>query len=235
MASSSRSAVSRGEEQQQSPVPYIAPFVIFFALLSLAPYFSDALGRWEFPVRAIILTVSLYVTSRRVIDLRVANPVLSLLTGAAVFFLWIGPDVLFPGYRNHWLFQNALTGQLKPGIDPKYQQDLMVLLTRSLRAVVLVPIIEELFWRAWMPRWIINPQFWKLPLGTFSWTSMIVVALLFGSEHGIFWDVGIVAGLAYNFLMVKTKRLGDCVLAHAVTNGMLSAYVILYNHWEYWP
>ncbi|MCP5120381.1 MAG: CPBP family intramembrane metalloprotease, partial [bacterium] len=45
---------------------------------------------------------------------------------------------------------------------------------------------------------------------------------------------GLVAGLIYNGWIDKTKRLGDCIVAHAVTNGVLSAYVIVAGKWEYW-
>ncbi len=222
-------------EPRQSSVPYVLPFVAFFVLAGASDYLHSLLGAWEFPLRATLLAAILFIFSRHVIDLRVSNPLLTVGVGVGVFFLWIGPDVVFPGYRTHWLFQNSIMGELKPGIDPQYQNNMLVLASRSIRAIVLVPILEELFWRAWLMRWLIKPEFWTLPLGAFTWTSMLITAALFGSEHGVFWDVGFVTGLIYNFLMVKTKRLGDCVLAHAITNACLSAYVILYGKWEYWP
>ncbi|MDZ4797205.1 MAG: CAAX prenyl protease-related protein [Bryobacteraceae bacterium] len=223
------------QDKPESSLPYVLPFVVFFALLSLAPYLEGLVGRWEFPLRAVILTVTLWLTSRSVIDLRVSHPISTTAVGIGVFLLWIGPDYLIPGYRNHWLFQNDYLGHLKSGIDPKYQLDSLVLAVRSFRAIILVPIIEELFWRAWLMRWLVDQHFWKVPLGAFTWTSMLVSAALFGSEHGSFWEVGIVAGLIYNFWMVRTRRLGDCILAHAVTNGCLSLYVVVAQRWEYWP
>ena len=59
-------------------------------------------------------------------------------------------------------------------------------------------------------------------------------ALLFASEHGAMWDVGLAAGLLYNFWMRRTRSLGDLILAHAVTNACLSAYVLSRGRWEYW-
>jgi hypothetical protein len=32
--------------------------------------------------------------------------------------------------------------------------------------------------------------------------------------------------------MTKTKNLWDCVVAHAVTNLLLGAYVLWSGHWE---
>ena len=62
-----------------------------------------------------------------------------------------------------------------------------------------------------------------------------MTAVLFASEHGPYWDVGLAAGIIYNWWMVRTKSLGDCILAHAVTNGALCIYVVATRHWEYWP
>jgi hypothetical protein len=180
------------------------------------------------------LAVVLWVFSRHVIDFQVKRLGGTIFMGISVFLLWIGPDLLFPGYRSHWLFQNALTGQIASSIPHAIREDSMVIVFRTLRAVVLVPIIEELFWRAWLMRWLINPDFSKLPLGAFSASSMILTAVLFASEHGPYWDVGLVTGFLYNWWMVRTKSLGDCILAHAITNGCLSAYVVFAGKWEYW-
>ena len=71
-------------------------------------------------------------------------------------------------------------------------------------------------------------------LGAFTWSSFAITSLLFASEHGPYWEVGLLAGAIYNLWIVRTKSLGDCILAHAVTNGVLCAYVIAAGKWEYW-
>ena len=60
------------------------------------------------------------------------------------------------------------------------------------------------------------------------------MALLFAAEHGPYWDVGLAAGVIFNLWMVRTKSLGDLILAHAVSNACLGAYVIAAGKWEYW-
>ncbi len=100
--------------------------------------------------------------------------------------------------------------------------------------MLLIPIVEELFWRAWLMRWLINPHFQKVPLGTYTATAFWFTAILFASEHGAYWDVGLAAGIIYNWWMVRTRSLADCILAHAVTNGALAGYVLLAGKWEYW-
>ncbi|MFL6352575.1 MAG: type II CAAX prenyl endopeptidase Rce1 family protein, partial [Bryobacteraceae bacterium] len=61
-----------------------------------------------------------------------------------------------------------------------------------------------------------------------------ITTILFACEHGPYWDVGLVAGLIYNFWMVRTKSLGDCILMHAITNTALSGHVIATHRWQYW-
>ena len=214
-------------------LPYVLPFALFLAFLALQdqlPLRADI----EMPLRLVILTVVLWVFSRDVIDLRSTQLLPSTILGVAVFFIWIGPDALIPGYRQSVLFQNWITGSLHNSIPEGALQNPVVLWSRILRAVVLVPIIEELFWRGWLMRWLIHPRFETVKLGTYKPVSFFITAVLFATEHGPYWDVGLVTGLLYNWWMIRTKSLGDCILAHAVTNACLCGYVVATHRWEYW-
>ena len=169
-----------------------------------------------------------------VLDFRVVNWAGSGAVGLAIFALWIAPDLLFPGYRHSILFENAVTGKIGRSFGPGALADPLVLGLRGLRAVVIVPIVEELFWRGWLMRWLIEPKFENVRLGTYTAASFWVVAVLFASEHGPYWDVGLAAGILFNLWMIRTRSLGDLILSHAVANLSLSAYVIAAGKWEYW-
>ena len=226
-------------QQREAPfaphrhLPYVLPFGLFLAILAISPHLT-VLGEWEYPLRVFVLSAVVFVVSRRVLDFRIHSPFLSIGVGIAVFALWIAPEVLWPDYRSHWLFSNSITGTPSSSLDSVHRDSLMVLVFRTIRAAVLVPIIEELFWRAWLMRWLIRPDINSVPLGAWTMTSMLISVVLFASEHGPYWEVGLLAGLFYNLLMVRTKSLGDCILAHGVTNGILSAYVIATGQWHYW-
>jgi len=221
------------EEPRQSAAPYIVPFVAFLAFLAIQSYIPLT-QRTEFALRLVILSAILWVFSRRVIDFRVQYPLTSVALGIGVFLLWIGPDALIPGYRSHWLFQNAITGSTHASVPSDALVDPWLLAFRSIRAVIIVPIVEELFWRAWLMRWLIDREFWKVSLGAYLPSAFWITAVLFASEHGPYWEVGLMAGVAYNWWMVRTKSLGDLILTHAVTNGALCAYIIYTQKWEYW-
>jgi CAAX prenyl protease-like protein len=133
------------------------------------------------------------------------------------------------------LFTNSITGSVISSLPESSRSNAAVLILRTVRAAVFVPIAEELFWRGWLMRWIISPDVQAVPLGAWSARAFWIVAVLFAAEHGPLWDVGLVAGVLYNWWMVRTKSLGDVILAHGITNACLSAYVVLAGRWEYWP
>ena len=179
---------------------------------------------------AVLLTISKDVVR----SLRVRHAMPSVLLGLAVCAMWVAPDQLFPGWREHWLFQNSITGTVKTTIAPSELADPLVVILRVVRAALLVPILEELFWRGWLPRWIVNNDWQKVPLGTFNGMAFVATAVLFASEHGPFWEVGLLCGFIYNWWMWRTKSLGDLVLVHAVTNAALSGFVMVTKQYAYW-
>jgi uncharacterized protein len=185
-------------------------------------------------LRVTVMSAVLWFIARPVIDLRVRHLAATLAIGVAVLAVWIAPDVLIKGYRHFWLFENALLPKAETSLSIGSVLSWPVLALRTIRAVVIVPIVEELFWRAWLMRWIIEVDFEKVPLGKYTALSFWIVAVLFASEHGPYWDVGLAAGIIYNWWMVRTRSLGDLILAHAVTNLGLSVYVIAFGKWEYW-
>ena len=73
-----------------------------------------------------------------------------------------------------------------------------------------------------------------MKLGTYARSAFWIVALLFAAEHGPYWDVGLAAGILFNYWMIRTRSLGDLILSHAVANFALCAYVIAAGKWQYW-
>jgi len=205
-------------------------FVAFLALRSFAGLPALAEQVLWFGVMSAVITL----VARPVLDFRVRHWVGTIALGVGVFALWIAPDLLFPGYRSHWLLSNSITGAVVPGLPEAERSNVPVLLLRGLRAALIVPIVEELFWRAWLMRWLIDPDFSKTPLGKYAPQAFWIVVILFAMEHGPFWDVGLACGILYNWWMVRTKSLGDLILAHGITNACLSVYVVTAGKWEYW-
>lgn len=185
------------------------------------------------PLRFAVVAALLLFVSRRYIPLRASFPWTSVALGAAVFVIWVAPDLLF-NYRHSWLFENALTGRAISSIPENLRHNPLFLAIRVANCVVLVPILEELFWRGWLMRVLIDRNFLNVRIGTYSPAGFFATAILFASEHGPYWEVGLAAGILYNWWVMRTRNLADCILAHAVTNAALSAYVLFANQWQYW-
>jgi uncharacterized protein len=215
-------------------LPYVAPFGVFVGFLMLdkvTPVRMEVL----YPIRVIAVLGVLLFCSRNVIDFRFKNVLGSILLGVAVFAVWVGPDMLWPHYRSHWLFSNSVTGTVSSSVPATVRSSLSFILFRSFGCIVLVPVLEELFWRGWLTRWLIDGNdFRRVPLGAYVASSFWIGSALFASEHGPFWDVGLLAGIAYNWWMCRNKSLADCTLTHAVTNACLSVYVLVTGQWQYW-
>src|SRR5436190_12713465 len=165
-------------------------------------------GEVAYPLRFAIVALVILTVARPYLSFRPSRPLGSILLGILVFVLWIGPDKLFgPQYRHFWLFENSLLGKAETPITELLQQNLLFLVLRFTTAAVLVPILEELFWRGWLMRWLINTEFRKVPLGAYTATSFWTAAVLFASEHGPFWEVGLLAGILYNWWLSRTTNL----------------------------
>lgn len=204
--------------------------MIFLAVFPRLPI--DA--RTEGCLRVCLLAAICYICWPRTLAIRPRFWLASTAIGIAVFILWIVPDLLFPGYRQSVFFSNSIVGHVHSSIPPDQLRSPWILAWRTARAVVIVPIVEELFWRAWLMRWLIKTDFQKVPLGTYAPAAFWLTAILFASEHGPYWDVGLITGVIYNWWMIRTKSVADCILMHAVTNAVLSGYVIAMGQWQYW-
>jgi len=211
-------------------VPYVLPFGVFILLLFVQQYIPVPA-----PLRFALSLAAILAVSREPLRGFPSKPLLSIVLGLVVFAIWIGPDVIAPAWRQSFLFNNAAVGHPAGNTPPASKTDPVFLFFRIAISVIAVPILEELFWRGWLMRWLIDSRhFEKVPLGAWLPSAFWICAVLFALEHGSFWDVGLVTGLIYNWWMVRTRNLWDCILAHAVTNGALAAWVVFAGQWQYW-
>jgi CAAX prenyl protease-like protein len=145
--------------------------------------------------------------------------------GMLVFALWIKMD---------WTLVAAGVPQgFNPGLLPDGIIQVVMTFFRISGAVLVVPFMEELFWRSFLIRYIIDKNFTAVRVGTFTWVSFLFTVVLFGLEHNYVY-AGVMAGIFYNLLLYKTRSLALCVLAHAVTNLALAIYVVVTRQWQFW-
>jgi exosortase E/protease (VPEID-CTERM system) len=105
---------------------------------------------------------------------------------------------------------------------------------RVAAAVITVPLAEELAFRGYLLRRLISSDFESVRFRDVGATALLVSAAVFGAEHGALWLPGVVAGLVYGAVAMRTGRLGEAVTAHATTNALLAAYVLVAGQWQLW-
>ena len=228
----SRRMTDLPENPQSRAVAWVGPFAVFIVWLAIDKYLPLANPAKEL-VRDAIVTAAILIFSRHLLPRSAPHWLASIGIGLGVCALWVAPDALVPGWRNHAIFQNSLTGHVTLSI-PEGDLSPLMLVLRTMRATLLVPVLEELFWRGWLPRWIQDTDFAKVPLGRYTPLAFWATAILFAAEHGPFWEVGLACGIIYNLWMRKTRSMGDLMLTHATTNLVLSLYVMGTHRWMFW-
>lgn len=106
---------------------------------------------------------------------------------------------------------------------------------RITRAVTIVPVVEELFWRGFILRAFVSwDRYDRVPWGRFTWFAFLGSSLLSTLQHPANWGVSIACWMLYNALFYCTKSLRCMMLTHAVTNLALYIYVVAYSDWQFW-
>jgi CAAX prenyl protease-like protein len=104
---------------------------------------------------------------------------------------------------------------------------------RCIGSVVTVPLVEELVFRGYLLNKLTNHPLLAKGNIAFSWLPFLLSSLLFGLMHGE-WIAGTIAGMFFAFARYRRGSLGDAVVAHMTTNGLLTCYVMLTGTWSYW-
>jgi CAAX prenyl protease-like protein len=104
-----------------------------------------------------------------------------------------------------------------------------------MRLAVVVPVIEEIFWRGLLLRFFIDEDFERVPFGTFSRPSFAIVTVIFALSHSLpDWPAALLTGAIYNGVAYRTRSLASCVLTHAITNLLLGLWILKTKQWGFW-
>jgi len=106
--------------------------------------------------------------------------------------------------------------------------------SRALAAIVTVPIAEELAYRGFLMRRLAAAEFESLSFRNVGWPALVITSIIFGITHGSLWLPGIIAGLAFGLLAIRTNQIGEAVVAHAAVNACIASYVLLFDQWQLW-
>lgn len=229
----------------RSPHPGLArslPFMLFMALLVLrAQMDGDGLreagigdSRWWYALQAGAAATflvafwhlygelhdwhALWRRQRRAVGL-------ALLAGLAIGAVWVLPD-------RPWMRQGGSDVAFVP-LDAQGQVAWALVAARAAGAVLVVPLMEELFWRSFLMRWIDQRNFLDLAPAQVSTRAWIWSSAVFALAHDQ-WLVAFGAGLVFGAIYRRSGQIWLAVLAHAMANAALAVYVVSQGAWSYW-
>ena len=235
---------------QHGPIPFkfkdpmakafIAPLIAYLIGTSLVAQLDRRfypLGYTAVVVACAVLMFLLWRDRQRLpfkIHWRIVPGILVGLVGIAA---WIGISHL----HLEKILTTFLPDFLRPGervsFDPFEQLDgffiWMFIAVRLVGIALVVPIAEELFWRGFLLRWLIKPEWEEVEIGTYSIGSFAMTTLLFTLAHPE-WFAAAAYCLLLNAFLYRTKDLWQCIVAHAVSNLTLAIYVLATGEWWLW-
>ncbi len=222
---------------RRSALVRVAPFVAFMAVLALRGA-APADGSWGFDIRwlyalqtgaaaaLLVLWWREYGELARQTLPNLRETLLAVAVGVTVFVLWIQLDA-------PWMtLDTAATEPFVPKTaDGALDWPLIVL--RIAGAALLVPVMEELFWRSFLMRWLQAPVFEAVPPQGVGLRAVVLSTFVFVLAHTL-WLAAVIAGLAYAWLYIRSGKLWVAVIAHGVTNGALGVWVVATGQWQFW-
>jgi uncharacterized protein len=210
------------------------PFSVFIAALAIRGAVEGSTDtRWLYAMQAGASALALALLWRHYGELRSTRHLgthgldwlFSVLAGLAVFVLWV---VL----TDPWMRVGEPVASFVPvRADESLHWGLIAL--RGAGAVLVVPLVEELFWRSFLMRWIDRRDFLSLSPQQTSLYAWLASSAVFALAHDL-WLAGLLAGLVFGALYRRSGQIWHAVLAHAVANLALAVWVVSQRAWGFW-
>lgn len=216
----------------------LVPFVIFVVLTFCQDAFGGAGRYWFYLVKTLAGAWMIFAMRPWVSEMRWAASWQGVSGGLVVFMIWVGVDPCLARLGLPISYLKLFAASAQPwnpheAFGAGSAAAWCFIAVRVLGSSLLVPPLEEVFFRSWLYRYIANPNFQAVPLGRFLWLPFMVSSVVFGLEHRE-WLAGIIAGFVYAGLVCWKKRLGDAITAHAITNVCLGVWVVTKGEWHFW-
>ena len=218
----------------RSALVRVAPFAVFMLMLGLRgalPADGAFDARWVYGLGVLLTGAVLLLFRREYGELSrqnrptMAEAALAVAVGVIVFALWITLDA-------PWMQIGAATAPFTP-LTAGGQPSWPLIAARWVGAALLVPVMEELFWRSFLMRWIEHATFEAVDPHRVGLKAIVLSTFVFMLAHTL-WLAAIAAGLAYAWLYRRTGKLWVAVIAHGVTNGVLGVWVVATGNWAFW-
>jgi exosortase E/protease (VPEID-CTERM system) len=230
IAVSERSAWFSAEKERQAASfrtpegAFLLPLLVLLATGLASTLFSTDF-EYLYPLRVITPLIPLWLFRRYYSDLSWSWSWTPIGLGAVVFVVWVA---LEPAS------DPQAAGAIPHALEQMHWAAAATwLIARIVGSSVVVPVVEELAFRGYLLRRLIDADFTAVSPRQFTVSSFLISSVVFGMLHGR-WLAGILAGMVYALAQYRRGQLTDAIVAHATTNGLLAAYVVIFGHWVFW-
>ncbi len=227
-------------------LPRVLPFVLFLVIGAAEGRYFPGSQYWLYVAKTVVSGALLYYWRGLISEMRWAFSVSGLLSGLVIAALWIGLDGVIPSLDAIWYAARKLvTGQAAPPVTPDALWNPITYFVgqpalgwgfvaiRVLGRSLVVPAMEEVFYRSFFYRYIANPKFLEMPIGVWHSVAFLVTCAAFSFSHPGQWLAALICAATYQWLVIRHKRLGDAMLAHGVTNLVISIWAITTGQWKF--
>lgn len=216
---------------------YILPMGIFLVFTQIGVWWPR-LYVISYMAKTFIVAIALILCWKAYTKIKWTHLWLGALVGVIGLVQWVGMEKLLVWYGPSWTRMSVDWAHIFNPFEYFHTSGETVLWSfiaiRWACATFVVPFMEELFWRDFLWRSVQAPNDFKLAsIGEWDWRALIIVSAAFSSVH-IQWLTAFVWGLMIGILLIRTKSIGACVVAHGVTNFLLGLYVLITHDWYFW-
>lgn len=206
----------------------VIPFILFILLTAGQGALGEGSRYWVYALKTGLGASLLLLLRPRIEEMRWKLSLEGVLCGLVVFALWVGLDNLYPkiGSRQspwnpiHYFAGSAALGWIFVAV-------------RIAGSSLVVPPLEEVFFRSFVYRYVVRQDFMSVSLGDFHAKAFAITVAVFGFEHAE-WLAGLASGIVFQALVLWRRRLGDAITAHAIANLLLGLWVVGKGEWHFW-
>lgn len=206
----------------------VLPFVVFSAFTIFQGRLFEHSQYWLYASKTFLGVALVGLAWKWIPEMRWKMSWEAVVAGVSVFAFWVGLEGWYP-----WILSRGEPWNPCAAYGEDSLLGWIFVSIRLLGSTLVVPMIEEVFYRSFLYRWFVRPDFDQVPFHYFSWKAFLLTAVMFGLAH-FEWLPAILCAFVYQGLVCRKNRLGDAMTAHAITNFLLGLWVVGRGAWRFW-
>ncbi|MBL8086470.1 MAG: CAAX prenyl protease-related protein [Chthonomonas sp.] len=210
-------------------LPYVLPMALFMGITAVEGK-SEANYPLIYIAKVIIVVIALLMCRTALRDIRFDKQWImpSIALGLVMLGVWVNVE---QGIQYSKMGARSAFNPFEKIDDPTLRNVWMAF--RFMGLALVVPVMEELFWRSFGLRIATQTDFLKLKIGEFSTTGFGIVVAVFAFSHPEWVPAAIFAAVT-GLWVYHTRSIFACIVLHAVTNLGLGLYVVTQHQWKFW-